>query len=76
MRPTTNKIIDDLSRITSMIENAGNSAIDDNDKRELSDILAYTCYEIRRKYELTSQYFFIAECSAHKKYDEEYDKAE
>lgn len=76
MRPLAEKITEDLNRVTSMIEKAGNNALDDNDKRELSDILAYTCYEIRRKYELTSQYFFIAECSAQKKYGKEYDNEE
>lgn len=76
MRPTSERIIEDLNRVQDIVRIAGENSLDDNGKRRLSEIIAYTCYEIRRKYELTSQYFFIAECSAHKKYDEEYDKEE
>jgi hypothetical protein len=74
MRPTSERILEDSKRIQDTIRIAGDNALDDNGKRALSEMIAYYCYEIRRKYELTSQYFFIAECSAHKKYDEEYDK--
>ena len=76
MRPTAERIIEDLQRLQDTIRIAGENSLDDNGKRALSETIAYTCYEIRRKYELTSQYFFIAECTAHKKYDEEYDKEE
>lgn len=76
MRPTAERIIDDLQRLQDTIRIAGENSLADNGKRALSETIAYTCYEIRRKYELTSQYFFIAECAAHKKYDEEYDKEE
>lgn len=76
MRPTSTKIIEDLNRLISTVRIAGDNPLDDEGKKEMSDFIAYTCYELRRKYELTSQYFFIAECSAHKKYDEEYDKEE
>ena len=74
MRPTSTKIIEDLNRLISTVRIAGDNPLDDEGKKEMSDFIAYTCYELRRKYELTSQYFFIAECSAHKKYDEEYEK--
>lgn len=74
MRPTAERILEDSKRIQDTIKIAGDNALDDNGKRALSEMIAYYCYEIRRKYELTSSYFFIAECTAHKKYDEEYDK--
>lgn len=74
MRPTSTKIIEDLNRLISTVRIAGDNPLDDEGKKAMSDFIAYTCYELRRKYELTSQYFFIAECEAHKKYDEEYDK--
>lgn len=76
MRPTSTKIIEDLNRLISTVRIAGDNSLDDEGKKEMADFIAYTCYELRRKYELTSQYFFIAECTAHKKYDEEYDKEE
>lgn len=76
MRPTSERIIEDLNRVQDIVRIAGENSLDDNGKKRLSEIIAYTCYEIRRKYELTSQYYFIAECTAHKKYDEEYDKEE
>ena len=76
MKPTSTKIIEDLYRLISTVRIAGDNPLDDEGKKAMSDFIAYTCYELRRKYELTSQYFFIAECSAHKKYDEEYDKEE
>ena len=74
MKPTSTKIIEDLNRLISTVRIAGDNPLNDSGKRTLSEISAYINYEIRRKYELTSQYFFIAECSAHKKYDEEYEK--
>lgn len=74
MRPTSERIIEDLNRVQDIVRIAGENSLDDNGKRRLSEIIAYTCYELRRKYELTSQYFFIAECEAHKKYDREYDE--
>ena len=74
MRPTSMKLIEDLNRLISTVKIAGDNPLDDEGKKEMADFIAYTCYELRRKYELTSQYFFIAECSAHKKYDEEYEK--
>lgn len=70
------KLIEDIRRLQETVEMIGDNAMNDAGKKRLSDMIAYTCYELRRKYELTSQYFFIAECSAHKKYDEEYDKEE
>ena len=76
MKPTSTKIIEDLNRLISTVRIAGDNPLNDSGKRTLSEISAYINYEIRRKYELTSQYFFIAECSAHKKYDEEYDEGD
>ena len=76
MRPTAERIIEDLQRLQDTIRIAGDNPLNDSGKRTLSEISAYINYEIRRKYELTSQYFFIAECSAHKKYDSEYDEQE
>jgi hypothetical protein len=74
MKPTSTKIIEDLNRLISTVRIAGDNAMNDDGKKRLSDMIAYTCYELRRKYELTSQYFFIAECNAQRKYGEEYDK--
>lgn len=74
MRPTSEKLIEDLNRLSNTVRIAGDNALDDNDKKAMSDMIAYTCYELRRKYELTSQYFFIAECAAQRKYSEEYEK--
>ena len=76
MRPTSTKIIEDINRIINTVRIAGDNALDDDGKKAMSDMIAFNCYELRRKYELTSQYFFIAECSAHKKYDEEYDEGD
>lgn len=74
MKPTSTKIIEDLNRLISTVRIAGDNPLDDEGKKAMSDFIAYTCYELRRKYELTSQYFFIAECNAQRKYGEEYDK--
>ena len=74
MRPTSKKIIEDIRRLQETVEMIGDNAMNDDGKKRLSDMIAYTCYELRRKYELTSQYFFVAECAAHKKYDREYDE--
>lgn len=74
MRPTSMKLIEDIRRLQETVEMIGDNAMNDDGKKRLSDMIAYTCYELRRKYELTSQYFFIAECNAQRKYGEEYDK--
>ena len=74
MRPTSTKIIEDINRIINTVRIAGDNALDNDGKKAMSDMIAYNCYELRRKYELTSQYFFIAECSAQRKYSEEYEK--
>lgn len=74
MRPTSMKLIEDLNRLINTVKIAGDNPLDDEGKKEMSDFIAYTCYELRRKYELTSQYFFIAECNAQRKYGEEYEK--
>ncbi len=74
MRPTSMKLIEDIRRLQETVEMIGDNAMNDDGKKRLSDMIAYTCYELRRKYELTSQYFFIAERNAQKKYGEEYDK--
>ena len=74
MRPTSTKIIEDIRRLQETVEMIGDNAMNDDGKKRLSDMIAYTCYELRRKYELTSQYFFIAECTAQRKYSEEYEK--
>lgn len=74
MRPASMKIIEDLNRLISTVRIAGDNPLDDEGKKAMSDFIAYTCYELRRKYELTSQYFFIAECAAQRKYSEEYEK--
>lgn len=68
------KLIEDLNRLISTVKIAGDNPLDDEGKKEMSEFIAYTCYELRRKYELTSQYFFIAECAAQRKYSEEYEK--
>lgn len=73
MRPTSMKLIEDIRRLQETVEMIGDNTMNDDGKKRLSDMIAYTCYELRRKYELTSQYFFIAECEAQKKYSKEYE---
>lgn len=80
MKPTIEQIMKDINSLQETVraydaaEKQLGERESDEGKRILSDRLAYLTYEIRRKYKLTSQYFFIAECAAQKKYDERYDR--
>lgn len=80
MKPTMEQIMKDINSLQETVraydaaEKQLSERESDEGKRILSDRLAYLTYEIRRKYKLTSQYFFISECSAQKKYEKEYEK--
>lgn len=76
MKPEARKIMDDLEMLQRIVRLANDNAMCDKNKETLSEMLAYTCYEIRRKYELTSMYFYVAEDKAHKKYRKEYGEEE
>ena len=76
MEPTVEKIFDDLNRIEELMSDIhlkrrkGQNFAED--KKELSDILAYAVCEIRHKYELTSCFYVLSEQKAEDKYKEEY----
>lgn len=72
MKPTMEQIMKDIGCLQEIIRAAEKQGESSEGKKILSDRLAYLTYEIRRKYELTSQYFFVAECAAQKKYEKEY----
>lgn len=80
MKPTMEQIMKDINSLQETVRayDAAEKQLDkresDEGKRILSDRLAYLTYEIRRKYDLTSGYFLVAECSAQKKYDERHDE--
>ena len=76
MEPTVMKIFADLNRVEELMSEIHVKGKQDQNakenKQELSDILAYACYEIRRKYELTSGLWCVSEAQAMEKYREEY----
>ena len=76
MKPTMEQIMKDINSLQETVRAAEKQRESDEGKKILSDRLAYLTYEIRRKYKLTSQYFFVAECAAQKKYEKEYEKEE
>lgn len=76
MKPTSMKLIEDLNRLNSTVQIAGDNELDHNGKKAMAEQIACICTELRRKYEITSQYFFIAEVNANKKYSEEYGEEE
>jgi len=79
MKPTMEQIMKDINSLQETVkayDAAEKQRESDEGKRILSDRLAYLTYEIRRKYKLTSGYFFVAECAAQKKYEKEYEKEE
>lgn len=82
MKPTMEQIMKDINSLQETVraydaaEKQLSERESDEGKRILSDRLAYLTYEIRRKYKLTSQYFFVAECAAQNKYEKEYEKEE
>ena len=72
MKPTKEKIISDLGRLSEMVEKYGDESFPEEEKTDFSTELAYVLYEIRRKYELISRFYTVGEISAIKKYDREY----
>lgn len=80
MKPTIEQVMKDINSLQETVRafDAAEKQLDGREisegRRILSNRLAYLTYEIRRKYELTSQYFFIAEMNAHKKYCENYEE--
>lgn len=72
MRPTSERIIEDLQRLQDTIRIAGDNPLNDSGKRTLSEISAYINYEIRRKYDLTSLYWCVSEDKAAHRYKDEY----
>ena len=80
MKPTMEQIMKDINNLQETVKayDAAERNFDEHERSEgkeiLSDKLAYLTYEIRRKYELTSRYFFISETRAQNKYEKEYEK--
>ena len=76
MEPTVMKIFEDLNRVEELMSEIHVKGKQDQNakenKQELSDILAYAVYEIRRKYELTSMLWCVSEGKAMERYKEEY----
>ena len=76
MEPTVMKIFADLNRVEELMSELHvkkkNGQSFAEEKKELSDMLAYTVCEIRHKYELTSCFYVLSEQKAEDKYKEEY----
>lgn len=72
MKPDTYTLLMQLDSIRSSLLFYGNEDISDDEKHRLSKKLAELSEMTRLKYELTSQYYFYAECKARQKYFELY----
>ena len=71
---TFEEIIEDMNALAETVREAGNNELGIQGKIKLSGDLAWIVNEIRRKYELTSFYYCIAEQQAADRYNDKYGK--
>ena len=72
MRPTLQEVFEDINRLQERIKETEVNGTDETDKINLSGELAWLVCEIRRRYELTSGYYCIAEQQAADRFRKEF----
>ena len=75
MKATLESIFEDMNELEKIMRKIGNEPkrINADEIMIMATSLAFLVYEVRRKYELTSGYYCIAEDQAQKKYNMIYD---
>lgn len=72
MKPTAKQLLQNLEGLKVMIELYGDSELELRDKATLANAVAWSVEQIRRKYEITSAFYFPAEGKANTLYEERY----
>lgn len=72
MKPDINVLLVECDDLRSTLQYYGNGNLDNEEKHMLAKKLAEFTEKIRLKYELTSGYYFEAECRAKRKVHELY----
>lgn len=76
MKATLESIFADMNELERIMRNIGDEPkrMNEDEIMIMATELAFLVYEVRRKYELTSGYYCIAENQAQKKYSMIYDR--
>lgn len=75
MKATLETVFEDMNELQTILRMAGEDPkrLNSDQKMIMSETLAFLVYEVRRKYELTSGLYCIAENQATKKYSKIYE---